>query len=136
MLIKTEYQRALSAFLNFHKGFKGKISMPDVKETMKVFKKIKEDLVVCEEAMKFKAEEVNKDLEENKKDLAKQAEIKKAFEEELSSMQKSFQFELDSVQIELVKKVLNSIVFEEGELKDANTPINILAFQEDLESAE
>lgn len=135
MNVKTTYQAARDAFNNYPKGFAGKISLKEIKESVKAFNKIRTELGAFEEALKTKTAALEKFAEENKKNRSEVVTKTEELNKEINEMDKNFELDLTNDEIKSVKKTVEEIVFEKEDKKDSNMLLNITKFIEDLEEA-
>lgn len=145
--LKTTYDRVVAAFMNYHKGFRGKISLSGIKVVGKVFGRLREELKACDEAVRIKTDEYNKQVAEDKKsgkdkDQVYVSERIRNFQKEQQDMAEHFVVELSQEELDAVKKTVNEIVWPEETAEDKGatrvdspTITNVVQFSDDLEKA-
>lgn len=125
MKLKTSYERGLVILKNYTRGFKGKVTLSSIRDVNRVMSKLKDELVLIEDAVEKKRENLRS--LKGKADVD-QSVIDKATEEvntEFRKLADNVVVETDKVCLEALKNTLQQIGWEENEDKDADTILKL-----------
>lgn len=150
MKFKTTYIHSLSAYNNYLKGVQGQLSLPELRDVNKLFRKVREEVLIdTENAMNIKRQDYVKIQNEsvNEKDEKKKTELQaklRAIEKEFEVMQnKEIEVEVMKEGLLAFKKIYEGTKVEHLEQvskdgkkdRDVATILNFENFYDEVESS-
>lgn len=136
--LKTSYNHALQGFLNYEKGLKGKVSLKEMKELNRGFRKIYNEILIdTEKAIEAKRQLMISEVNALPKESPKKDQLVSDFQKEVATTQEAeAEVEMMASELDAIAKALGDIQFDSSDEKKVLSTRTLMLLDEFLEQVQ